>query len=121
VVTRRASTKPDDAGGWDIFITYGAGYDFNDPVTAIAMAANGKKGWFGWPENAEYEKLRAEWAEAPSLAEQQAIAQRMQAVAWDFVPTVQLGSWTQPAAMRTNVHGFLTNPDVIPFWNVTKT
>jgi hypothetical protein len=34
---------------------------------------------------------------------------------------VMLGSWTQPAAMRKNIDGFLTNPDVIPFWNVTKT
>jgi hypothetical protein len=32
-----------------------------------------------------------------------------------------LGSWTQPAAMRKNVNGFISVPDVIPFWNVTKT
>ncbi len=120
VVTRRASMKPDDQGGWDIFVTYSGGYDMSNPITQIALSANGKKGWFGWPENAQYEKLRNQWAEAATLAEQQAIARKMQAVAWDFVPMVMLGSWTQPAAMRKNVHGFISVPDVIPFWNVTK-
>jgi peptide/nickel transport system substrate-binding protein len=120
VVTRRASMKPDDQGGWDIFITYGGGFDFSDPIMLIALACDGKKGWFGWPEDADYEKLRTQWAEADTLAQRQDIAKKMQAAAWDFVPSVMLGSWTQPAAMRTNVHGFLTNPDVIPFWNVTK-
>jgi len=120
VITRRASMKPDDQGGWDIFITYGGGFDFSNPITLIALAANGKNAWFGWPDNAAYEVLRGQWAAASTLADQKAIARKMQAMAWDFVPMVMLGSWTQPAAMRTNVHGFLTNPDVIPFWNVTK-
>jgi peptide/nickel transport system substrate-binding protein len=121
VITRRASMKPDNQGGWDIFITYGGGFDFSDPIMLIALAANGTKGWFGWPENADYEVLRTQWAEAGTVAEQQVIAKKMQAIAWDFVPMAMLGSWTQPAAMRTDVDGFLTNPDVVPFWNVTKT
>jgi peptide/nickel transport system substrate-binding protein len=121
VITRRASQKPIDQGGWNVFITYGGGYDFADPAMLIALAASGKKAWFGWPENAEYEELRTKWAEAETLPEQQAIAKKMQALAWDFVLMVMLGSWTQPAAMRKNIDGFLTNPDVIPFWNVTKT
>ena len=44
--------KPIDQGGWNVFITYGGGYDFADPAMLIALAASGKKGWFGWPENA---------------------------------------------------------------------
>ncbi len=121
VITRRASMKPIDQGGWSVFITYGGGYDFADPAMLIAMAANGKKGWFGWPENEAYEALRSKWAEAGSVADQQAIAKQMQAAAYDFVLMVMLGSWTQPAAMRKNIDGFLTDPDVVPFWNVTKT
>ncbi|MBV8456877.1 MAG: ABC transporter substrate-binding protein [Acetobacteraceae bacterium] len=121
VITRRASMKPDNQGGWDIFITYGGGFDYSNPITLISLAANGKKGWFGWPENAEYEKLRMDWAAAPTVADQKAIAAKMQAIAWENALWVMLGEWTQPVAMRKNVGGFLTNPDVIPFWNVTKT
>jgi peptide/nickel transport system substrate-binding protein len=121
VITRRANMKPINEGGWDIFITYGGGYDYSNPITLIAMAANGKKGWFGWPENADYEKLREQWAEAATIDDQKAIAKKMQEVANDFVLMVMLGEWTQPAAMQKNIDGFLTNPDVVPFWNVSKT
>ncbi len=62
-----------------------------------------------------------EWAAAPTVADQKAIAPKMQAIAWENALWVMLGAWTQPAAMRKNIDGFLTNPDVIPFWNVTKT
>jgi peptide/nickel transport system substrate-binding protein len=120
VVTRRAVEAPDDKGGWDIFITYGSSYDFGNPITATPLLANGKKGWFGWPENAQYEALRMKWARVATLAEQQAIARQMQALAWDFVPMVLLGQWVSPAAMRKTVNGMIGMPDIIPFWNVSK-
>jgi peptide/nickel transport system substrate-binding protein len=120
VVTRRAVEAPDDEGGWDIFITYGSSYDFGNPITATPLVANGKKGWFGWPENAQYEALRMKWARVATLADQQAIARQMQALAWDFVPMVLLGQWVSPAAMRKTVNGMIGMPDIIPFWNVSK-
>ncbi len=65
--------------------------------------------------------MRAKWAEVSTLAERQAIARKMQALAWDFVPMVLLGQSVAPAAMRKNVEGMITMPDIIPFWNVYKT
>ncbi len=121
VVTRRASMAPDDKGGWDIFITYGSGYDWGNPITMVALLCNGKKGWYGWPENAQYETLRKKWALVSTLSERQAIAREMQTIAWNVVPQVMLGQWVSPAAMRTNVHGLIGIPDIIPFWNVYKT
>ncbi len=120
VVTRRASMAPDDKGGWDIFTTYGSSFGLGDLVSAVSLQANGKKGWFGWPKNAEYEGLRKKWAVVSTLAERQAIARQMQALAWNFVPMVLLGQWVSPAAMRSNVHGLIGMPDIIPFWNVYK-
>ena len=120
VITRRAVKAPDDKGGWDIFITYGSSYDFGNPITATPLLANGPKAWFGWPENAQYEALRMKWARVATLAEQQAIARQMQAIAWDFVPMVLLGQWVSPTAMRKNVTGMIGMPDIIPFWNVSK-
>ncbi|MGH7190384.1 MAG: ABC transporter substrate-binding protein, partial [Acetobacteraceae bacterium] len=121
VVSRRAVMAPDDKGGWDIFITYGSGYDWNNPITMVALAANGKKGWFGWPEDAGYEALRRQWALVSTLAERQAIARKMQTIAWNVVTQVMLGQWVSPVAMRKDVHDLIGMPDIIPFWNVYKT
>jgi peptide/nickel transport system substrate-binding protein len=121
VVARRAVEAADDKGGWDIFTSYGTSYTLGNPIAATPLVANGKKGWFGWPENAQYEALRAKWAEVPTEADRLAIARQMQALAWDFVPMVLLGQWVSPAAMRTNVQGVLGMPNIIPFWNVYKT
>ncbi|HEX5326679.1 MAG TPA: ABC transporter substrate-binding protein [Acetobacteraceae bacterium] len=120
VVTRRAVMKPDNEGGWDIFITWGSSYGFGNPIASNPLTANGKKGWYGWPSNDDYEKLRMQWATAPDEAARTAIAVKMATVGWDFVPQVLLGQWVSPAAMRKDVNGFIGIPNVIPFWNVTK-
>ncbi|HSU05456.1 MAG TPA: ABC transporter substrate-binding protein, partial [Acetobacteraceae bacterium] len=121
VVTRRAVMEPDDKGGWDVFITWGSGYAFSNPISLNALAANGKKGWYGWPTNDDYEKLRMQWATAPDEEMRKSIAVKMATLGWDFVPEVILGQWVSPTAMRKNVSGFIGIPGIIPFWNVIKT
>lgn len=120
VVTRRASMAPDDKGGWDVFVTWASGYAFSNPVALAALSAAGKKGWYGWPSNAEYETLRMQWAKASSETARKAIAEKMAKLGWEFVPEVILGQWVAPSAMRSNVNGFIGVPEIIPFWNVTK-
>jgi peptide/nickel transport system substrate-binding protein len=119
VVTRRASKSAPDQGGWNIFITWAIAATLSNPL-GLAHAANGEKGWFGWPSNERHERLREEWANAGSLDEQKAIAREMQRNAWDFVPHVWLGQWVAPVAYRSNLRGMLSIPIVIPFWNVEK-
>jgi peptide/nickel transport system substrate-binding protein len=45
----------------------------------------------------------------------------MQATAWDWVPYVTWGRWLQPVAYRKNTKGWLSMPEIVPFWNVEKT
>ncbi|MEL6298452.1 MAG: ABC transporter substrate-binding protein [Pseudomonadota bacterium] len=121
VVTRRAVKKPPSEGGWNIFITWGDGEGFDNPVSFLAHTANGEKGWFGWPSSEAHEKMKDEWAASPSVEERQAIAKRMQQNAWDYVPMAVLGQWAPPTARRANVSGFVPVPAHVPFWNVKKT
>jgi len=121
VVTRRAVMDPDDKGGWDVFITWGSAYAFSNPIALNALAMNGKQGWYGWPSDPDYEKLRMQWATATDDATRNAIAQKLAVLGWNNVPEVILGQWVSPAAMRKNVGGFIGVPEIIPFWNVTKT
>jgi peptide/nickel transport system substrate-binding protein len=122
VSVRRNVKAPPEKGGWNIFCTFTSTAQLSNPVFFWGHSAGGSKsGYLGWPSNEEHEKLRADWAMATTLQERQLIARKMQAAAWDWVPHVNLGQWQQPQAWRKNVNGFLTSPELIPFWNVEKT
>jgi len=58
VISRRAVKKPVAEGGWNIFITWGSGEGFDNPIGVVAHMANGEAGWFGWPRDDLHEKLR---------------------------------------------------------------
>jgi peptide/nickel transport system substrate-binding protein len=120
VITRRAVKEPDDKGGWDTFTTYASAASVANPITFVGHAATGDAAWFGWPKNELQETLRDKWARA-NPEDRLEVAKEIQRNAWDFVPAVYLGQWTQPAAWRNNVKGIIGMPEVIPFWNIEKT
>ena len=121
VVTRRAVKRPVAEGGWNIFVTWGSGEGFDNPIGMQAHTANGEAGWFGWPKDDLHEKLRDEWALAATPEDRKAVARKLQENAWSYVPMALLGQWAPPVAMRANVKGFLPIPAHVPFWNVEKT
>ncbi|MGI9521017.1 MAG: ABC transporter substrate-binding protein [Hyphomicrobiaceae bacterium] len=120
VVTRRAVKKPPNEGGWNIFITWGSGEGFNNPISSVAHSAVGANGWFGWPKDDLHEKLKDQWASGATIEDRQATAKKIQDNAWNFVPMVILGQWAPPVAHRANVTGFVPVPSHVPFWNVKK-
>jgi peptide/nickel transport system substrate-binding protein len=120
VVTRRAVKSAPDQGGWNIFITWAGGASVGNPIALAGHAANGEKGWFGWPTNDLHEQLRDKWASAAGPEEQKKIAREIQKNAWDFVPHVWLGQWVAPVAYRANLRGVLAIPEIVPFWNIEK-
>jgi peptide/nickel transport system substrate-binding protein len=121
VVTRRAVKKPPSEGGWNIFVTWGSGEAFDNPIALAAHMAGGETAWFGWPKDDLHEKLRDEWALAETLEKRKEIARRMQDNAWNYVPMALLGQWAPPVAYRANIRGMLHVPTVVLFWNVEKT
>src|SRR5215468_824303 len=55
VATRRASKKPINEGGWNLFPTGWVGADTLDPTVNVMLRANGEGAWFGWPKDAGLE------------------------------------------------------------------
>jgi len=121
VVQRRSSKAPPDQGGWNIFFTSSGGLANSNPYMIGGMATTGDKGWFGWPTDAKNEELRTRWVNATSLDERRAVARELQDNAWNIVPHMYYGQWSQPVAHRKNVTGWLKVPELVPFWNVSKT
>ncbi|SJM35372.1 ABC transporter substrate-binding protein [Mesorhizobium delmotii] len=121
VVARRAKKDPVETGGWSVFITDSADYDFTNPVSAAFLTADGEKGWFGWPKSDEYEALRAKWADVATLEERRALAREMQRVWWDLVGFVFLGRAVSPIARRKTLTGLIGTPvGRLPMWNMQK-
>ena len=121
VVTRRSVQEPPDKGGWNVFFTWGGGNATANPIALSAHAATGRKAWFGWPENAEVEKLRTEWSAAATLEARRAIAARMNRVMMEYVHDIKTGQWVGPVAYRADkIKGLIAVPEIIPWWNVER-
>lgn len=121
ISARRASREAPSAGGWNMFVSWGATHLSNNPLAHPGFAATGESGWHGWPSDARHEELRNRWASAGTEAERKEVARELQENAWDFVLQVYLGQWTPPVAYRSNLKGLLAVPEILPFWNIEKT
>jgi peptide/nickel transport system substrate-binding protein len=119
LVTRRASKKPIEEGGWNLFATGWVGADTLDPSLNVMLRANGEGAWFGWPTDAKLEELRTEWLKANDSEARQEIAAKIQQRAFEVVPYIPTGMWTPKTAFRNNVKGVITGPAFF-LWNVEK-
>jgi peptide/nickel transport system substrate-binding protein len=120
VVTRRASKKPPEEGGWHIFATGWVGADLLDPSTNVMLRANGDQAWFGWPNDDQLEALRSEWLKANDLEDRQAIAAKIQQRAFEVVPYIPTGQYEFKTALRKNLKGYIEAPAFF-LWNIEKT
>jgi peptide/nickel transport system substrate-binding protein len=120
VVTRRASKKPPDEGGWNMFETGWTGSDLLDPSTNVMLRANGEKAWFGWPKDDKLEALLAEWLKATDDEARKDIAAKIQQHAFEVVPYVPTGQFEAKTAFRKNIKGYSSAPALF-MWNVEKT
>jgi peptide/nickel transport system substrate-binding protein len=117
LVARRAKKDPPSAGGWHAFITNWIAADIGNPIFQAFMNSACDKALFGWPCDADMEKLRNDYAVETDPAKQKAIAELAQARAAQVVTHIPLGQWFQPSAMRKNIAGVLPAPAPV-FWNV---
>src|SRR6267154_1622969 len=121
LVARRTKKDPPNAGGWNAFLTAWVTADVMNPVSTAYLNAACDKALFGWPCDAQLEKLRDDFAREADPAKQKAIAEAVQVRAIEVTPEIPVGEYVQPVAMRKNVKGFVIAPAPV-FWNsgVTK-
>jgi peptide/nickel transport system substrate-binding protein len=119
VVTRRANQSPVDKGGWGCFITVMSPLTSANPGSMLVLRGNGRQGWFGWPTDPELETLRESWFDAPDLAAQKAIADRIQAHYFDTVNFLPLGRMRQPMAFRSDIQDVVSASFPV-FWGARR-
>ena len=79
VVARRAKKDAPNAGGWHAFLTSWVVGRHPNPVLTGFLNSGCDKAMFGWPCDAEMEKLRDDFARETDPAKQKAIAAAVQA------------------------------------------
>ncbi|MCC8430445.1 ABC transporter substrate-binding protein [Reyranella aquatilis] len=119
LVARRVKKDPPTQGGWHAFLTSWVAADILNPVMAGYFNASCDKAMFGWPCDAEIEKLRDQFSKETDPAKQLAIVEALQKRWVDYPTHINVGQWYAPLARRNNIDGNLTAP-VPVFWNVTK-
>ena len=119
VVSRRAKKDPPAQGGWNIFLTAWLAPDVWSPLTNAALGAAGEKSWFGWPSDAEIEKLRDQFARETDATKRKSLAEAIQVRAFEIGTHAPLGEYVNPLATRKNVTGWVIGPGDV-YWNVQK-
>ena len=118
VQQRRHRREPVGRGGWSAFVTNYEGADLVDPAVHLALRTNGPQAWFGWPDDPVIEGLRDAWFDAGSVADQRALAAKMQQEALVNVPYIPLGQFSVPTAYRSDLQGMVDGFAI--FWNVRR-
>jgi peptide/nickel transport system substrate-binding protein len=119
LVARRARKDAPSQGGWNAFITAAVAADNANPITMAMMNAAGAKGWFGWHDDPELEKIKLDFVKARSDAERKKLAEAAQLRAIDQVTHVNLGQFNAPSAVRSNVKGMVPAGSAV-YWNIRK-
>jgi peptide/nickel transport system substrate-binding protein len=119
VAQRRNNRDTVDKGGWSVLHTWGPSTIRHAPVEHSQIRGQGQKGWFGWYEDAEVERLTREFVEAPTVAERDGFADAMQRRVFETVPSVPLGTFIIPTAYRRSLTGMIeaTGPYM---WNIKR-
>ena len=119
LVSRRAKKEPPAQGGWHAFVTTWSSAEILDPVATTYLNASCEKATFGWPCDAEIERLRDAFAKETDPAKQKAIAEAVQVRAAEYPTHIHLGQYTAPVAFRKNLQGVLVASNLV-LWNIEK-
>jgi len=119
VVSRRAVRGP-AANGWHIFLTMGGPLGPANPVFHVQMSASCDKAWFGWPCDAELERLRAAWIRETDPIKARWLVENIQLRGAQIVVYVPFGQYASLSAQRDSITGLLKVPETVVFWNVAK-
>jgi len=119
LVARRAKKDLPSAGGWNAFMTSWTASDILNPLTMAMMNAGGDKGWFGWQDDPELQKIKLQFSQASTDADKKKLAQAAQLRAFETVTHVPVGQYSQPAAVRKGITGLVPAGAQV-YWNIKK-
>jgi peptide/nickel transport system substrate-binding protein len=111
VLARRAKHE-----GWSMFPVYSNGIDMDSPLTHFYVA-NNCADYPGWSCDPAITQLLGDFADAPDIGARKAIAAKIQAAAYQLVPSVMWGQFARPAGYRKRLKNMIVSAFPM-FWQV---
>ncbi|MDO9502961.1 ABC transporter substrate-binding protein [Falsiroseomonas sp.] len=106
--------------GWNLAHTTNTVPDMQSPLLNPFVNGAGRTGGFaGWPENAEVERLRREFARAQDDAARKRISDEIHRLAAEDGFYMPLGQFTAASAWRSDLNGVLRGPAMF-LWNLER-
>ncbi|MBP0496152.1 ABC transporter substrate-binding protein [Pararoseomonas indoligenes] len=107
-----------EQGGWSVWCNTIPGIIATTPATQSYVRGPGRAGTYGWPDLPKIEALRDRFMDSEDLAEQKSLAEALQRQAFEDIPYLPTGFFTQPTAFRADVTGMLNGFPI--FYNIRK-
>jgi peptide/nickel transport system substrate-binding protein len=111
VLARRAKKE-----GWSLFPVYSNGVDMVSPLNHFYIS-NNCADYPGWSCDRAMSTMLTEFAKASTMEERRAIAAKIQAAAYQLVPSVMWGQFSRPAGYRTRLKNLIQSSFPM-FWEV---
>jgi peptide/nickel transport system substrate-binding protein len=117
LLARRGRQASIADGGWSIAWGIWSDLDLMSPIINLNVDGRGRRGYVGWAESAEMERLRDAFAMEPDQAKQMQLIEQMQRIAYDDVFAVPLGSYKVVSAHSAALKDVVAH-QLIVFWNM---
>ena len=117
---RRVSREPVGKNGWSIFHINTPGIAVSNPALDFFIRGQGGNGgFFGWYDSPAMEAIATDWLDGATPAQDDAIFNRAQALAFAEAPIVPLGMFDMRTAYRADLSGLIPASVLYP-WNVRR-
>ncbi|WP_374441341.1 ABC transporter substrate-binding protein [Stella sp.] len=119
LLSRRANRGNPYETGYHLFHTTHGGPSTANPVSNTWFNSRCDRANPGWACDMELDKLVEDWSREQDRAKRKAILDKIQTRAYETVPYVPIGQYSQPIAVRSNITGMLV-ANVPVYWNIEK-
>ena len=117
LLARRGRQASIADGGWSIAWGIWSDLDLMSPIINLNVDGRGKRGYVGWAENAEMERLRDAFALETDQGKQMQLVEQMQRLAYEDVFIIPLGSYTVMMAHNTALQNVISD-HLLVFWGM---
>lgn len=117
LLARRNRNVPVEEGGWSIAWGLWSNLDLMNPITNLNLDGRGSRGYVGWADVPEFERLRDAFAFETDAAKQQEIATQLQRLSNEEAVSIPLGGYKAVTGHRSNVRGVVAD-QILVFWNM---